>query len=1750
MAISQTVITNRLDKKINYGKARTAFHAQKGPLNEAIVSPMPQGTDKFWVESHSIPTVSPSTNILQLVDVWQYATSNTKGIIEMTLDSTVSSGRTFLACSTNGDKSTRLDAWIPTTYGATYDVKFYIGPSGHHGNTSWSGLGFAQIFPSATGTEFYFDTSSGVLSFAGDSIPSGLISTTSLYLTKGWRYVGNIGLTSYIPTIASSLVIKEINDPVSNFSQTAVEELHFDVDSGFALTDVSVGGKKITKIAMESTFKHWNVSGQDQLTASGVDEITVEAGDGITLTTTAPPSTTQTYYVIVNSNAYEIWTAAGGTGTQLTSLNFISGGTYVFDTSHTTMASNRFELSSIAPDGAIYSNGITYGGGGSRIADGTAGAFLQIKGKKDTATTLYDFSDLTNNYTSSATISAQQKTLTIKNSIIDSSGNAIIAGNLTVHGTTTTVNSNITTIDDPIITLGAGSTTYTYTDDNKDRGIEFKWHDGTADVLATAIVQGTEYIIKTPGTTDFTLIGASDSLAETKFTANATTPLGTGVVILATASNVGFFGFDDSLNKFTYIPDGINASELYSGDAGVFDLSGTVIDEIKDVNVGTPVAGDDGKVLTWDNATLKFVLAQPGQSGLTLGASTDGTYNDGAYYQKNTVVSGGKFLTGVDTTGTVSDALDAVNETIKNIKINKYVQGAVFTVTSPSPAEGSASPTVPLTVRFSITDWIDPNGSGYAGEGPNGNATHADWFFEDETTPLNNVTIPNDVNTLTNGYHDQDFTSIAGGNINATMTLKCASGLITSMTEGSYMTYEKDSAVVLWTPNPEPSFSSNVTVVDLDSGVPDDRKATFDVSNSSYTHYWMMEFDDGTKYPTGASTTGDNTHVAANWAEFAVTTTHIHDYGVSSPTEDTRYSPKIYCRSTTAGGGTGNTQSYQRSNYIEGFIEPVALFTTTGATTGNNDEVGDTNKNGNTNTDEGHPVKFTNTTQNLGAWGDTDYTWDWDDGTTTQVVGGSGNPGDEGQIIEHYFTLADPKAEHIFDVTLTAENDRTSLNADTSTAVVIRTEVDPRADFSGTYTNLSTSANGSPSYHNNAFIGFEFVKYNPGVGGGADSNGPSNNFSLTNTSEGTDYSNSNSGLATDGSGISYAWDFGDSGTAVTEDANHSYTTSSTIARTVTLITRNDNSIGGATGTDDTEVKANYVTINPTPARPAGLTGLTIDIPTSDIDGTNPAMCADTTNNIRIGSSINPKAPGAAVTRVETSTLLAGTSVSTGTETLSGWANEFPSNGTFAAEVVAHVNDSLAGDGKCEFTGENKVGRYLSTGVSDSNGVLHIIAEQDANEIDSSIYPDNFYKQFKARIVPTLTVGYNILQLKHSDTGSVGPSTESDVTDVVFDDMTDIPTITAFGTIAESVAVYRYMSTVPFYKTGSSLTITDAMVKDLTGETYRLTTDVVRVKNETGTPITASDKTYTYALIGLNAIPNKDIGVSADHTCSVLALDVDGTGSGDDGVIQMTAHNVNGDATDLVDTTTAIRYWFDEPVFNENSIPMGITYGSQVGSNTVGHRTYYGWPSTNLAYPAYTPGSTDWWLKTWNSETTTIVSTHEAACYLDKIQHSIVNFSTGYLPVGPNLSTGRTTGTQYFTFAFQRSGLSKLAIKISGEVTSLHIAIPGYNTDDTSSLNGWLDCNLNYGGSGFPGANTNAGNPIGNGSNGVRRLGSATDQGTFDVNTPLTDSFCNLDLGEASTGSSTFPTVLVRFGVANTKSVTAISIENWNPEVGS
>ena len=166
---------------------------------------------------------------------------------------------------------------------------------------------------------------------------------------------------------------------------------------------------------------------------------------------------------------------------------------------------------------------------------------------------------------------------------ISADGNLTVAGNLTINGTTTTVNSTVTTIADPIMTLGANGS-----DDNKDRGLELLYNDGSA--------------------------------------------------------KKAFMGYDDSAGKFTMLTAATNTSEVFTGTTGtlVANLEGNVTGNTSGsaatvtgaaqtaiTSVGTLTAltvddvNIDGKVITMTGDTDDTVVFTAGTNGTLSIVTTD-----------------------------------------------------------------------------------------------------------------------------------------------------------------------------------------------------------------------------------------------------------------------------------------------------------------------------------------------------------------------------------------------------------------------------------------------------------------------------------------------------------------------------------------------------------------------------------------------------------------------------------------------------------------------------------------------------------------------------------------------------------------------------------------------------------------------------------------------------------------------------------------------------------------------------------------------------------------------------------------------------------------------------------------------------------------------------------------------------------------------------------------------------------------------
>jgi hypothetical protein len=232
-----------------------------------------------------------------------------------------------------------------------------------------------------------------------------------------------------------------------------------------------------------------------------------------------------------------------------------------------------------------------------------------------------------------------------------------VAGNLTVNGTTTTVNSTVVTIEDPIIVLGSGSPS---ADDNKDRGIQFNWYSGSA--------------------------------------------------------KTGFFGFDDSTGKFTFVPDATIAGEVVSGSAGTIvanlegnadtattavdasGLTGTVTIQLSNQLSGSATFQDAG-----DTATISATLDAASITGQAVTTSSEDAdlvliYDDSASALRK--ITRGNFVADLGIMDNFLVAGDAgSSQTISD--------GNTLTIAGGSGLLTTASATDTLTIDVKTTNGIE-----------------------------------------------------------------------------------------------------------------------------------------------------------------------------------------------------------------------------------------------------------------------------------------------------------------------------------------------------------------------------------------------------------------------------------------------------------------------------------------------------------------------------------------------------------------------------------------------------------------------------------------------------------------------------------------------------------------------------------------------------------------------------------------------------------------------------------------------------------------------------------------------------------------------------------------------------------------------------------------------------------------------------------------------------------------------------------
>ena len=375
-------------------------------------------------------------------------------------------------------------------------------------------------------------------------------------------------------------------------------------------------------------------------------------------------------------------------------------------------------------------------------------------------------------------------------------------------------------------------------------------------------------------------------------------------------------------------------------------------------------------------------------------------------------------------------------------------------------------------------------------------------------------------------------------------------------------------------------------------------------------------------------------------------------------------------------------------------------------------------------------------------------------------------------------------------------------------------------------------------------------------------------------------------------------------------------------------------------------------------------------------------------------------------------------------------------------------------------------------------------------------------------------------------------------------MTSAPTVsTASASLTEaSAGTYRYISGIPYYNSGSpTLSLTGVTIENLVGQAYRDTSSVLTITNGTNSEGTSdssiSTQYKTYANIDgastflSGGIPIANTGVGTPYAIGTQTINVTSSNVQSLETIKLRATNMNGNGSYAEVSSPLVA------VHTES--PSGVKEEDIDVSNSLGDGTYvdngkriFDFSSATTNNPTFS-GSTNFYTNNLFTGNKTVAGTKEATVRWGTLKYDVSNYSTGYLPVGPNRSSD--TGTQYFTFAFRRNIVANYDIQItsSSGVAGVWIALPGTNIDSSSGLNGWLDCTTQYSGVGLPGSDTGNG---GNGSDGCAYTGADV----IPTGSSLSGGY-TMTLGTENMANATGYVSLVRIALTSGQSISSLSI---------
>jgi len=428
---------------------------------------------------------------------------------------------------------------------------------------------------------------------------------------------------------------------------------------------------------------------------------------------------------------------------------------------------------------------------------------------------------------------------------------------------------------------------------------------------------------------------------------------------------------------------------------------------------------------------------------------------------------------------------------------------------------------------------------------------------------------------------------------------------------------------------------------------------------------------------------------------------------------------------------------------------------------------------------------------------------------------------------------------------------------------------------------------------------------------------------------------------------------------------------------------------------------------------------------------------------------------------------------------------------------------------------------FNTGASPSaNGTygnLVVTNNYDYNTANANIAA-GFWYVFSSRASGTVTQGWNEVYL--ADTAAGNTNTPSWYYDAA---APGTPVYSNVSVTACASPSLSYSSTIPHYNSGTQFGF-GFSVNKLSGDLYPNNGNLLTNSTAAGGAFQAP-ASVTYASANVTVPLTRNLYVSSgtatgNTTANIVAS---GFGSSSTGP-SVTVTNSYNSASQAFTTALAATVLYKNG--NSTAIDEGNVVVTSVGTGSGNAFRIINPGAGNT--PTYTGNAS-----AFNSQSSTL-QTYDATVVGSSSQgvlkHDQTNYATGYLPAGPNLSSGRS-GTQYFTFKFVRTDVSKFDITYAGNVAGMWVALPGSVIDASSSANGWINMTQAYGGAGYPGVNS-----PGNGSDGCS-LGGAV---TPNLTTASVSKTCTF--GTVSSSSTATNEIYVRIALTSGQSVTGLSLK--------